>query len=108
MPPPIDVLTSSSAPACPTELMALKSPLPSPNVMVPKQSFENQETCIAERCVFHDALPIVAYLRGRVSMKYRNFVKGPLMDVVDRPDRLEHRRMLEIAWNEISLIHHVR
>src|ERR1700687_2731157 len=40
MPPSIDVLTSSSAPAWPTELMPLKRTLPSPNVMVPKQSFE--------------------------------------------------------------------
>src|SRR6476646_10460189 len=40
MPPSIDVLTSLSAPAWPTALMALKSPLPSPNVMVPKQRRE--------------------------------------------------------------------
>src|SRR5882757_1881202 len=42
MPPSIDVLTSSSAPAWPTVLIALKSPLPSPNVIVPKQSFETR------------------------------------------------------------------
>src|ERR1700732_3102388 len=40
MPPAIDVLTSSSAPAWPTAPMALKNPLPSPHVMVPKQSFK--------------------------------------------------------------------
>src|ERR1700682_1851058 len=51
MPPSIDVLTSSSAPAWPTALMALKSPLPSPNVMVPKQSFETKRP----------VLPSVAY-----------------------------------------------
>src|SRR3979490_3410980 len=51
MPPSIDVLTSSSAPAWPTVLMALKSPLPSPNVMVPKQSFETSRP----------VLPSVAY-----------------------------------------------
>src|SRR3984885_16058570 len=42
MPPSIDVLTSSSASSWPTELMPLKRPLPSPNVMVPKQSFETK------------------------------------------------------------------
>src|ERR1700674_3719428 len=51
MPPSIDVLTSSSAPAWSTALMALKSPLPSPNVMVPKQSFETRRP----------VLPSVAY-----------------------------------------------
>src|SRR5258708_15484106 len=51
MPLSSDVLTSSSAPAWPTELMALKSPLPSPNVMVPKQSFETRRP----------VLPSVAY-----------------------------------------------
>src|SRR5580692_6679083 len=51
MPPSIDVLTSSSAPAWPTMLMALKSPFPSPNVMVPKQSFETRRP----------VLPRVAY-----------------------------------------------
>src|ERR1700692_2193050 len=51
MPPSIEVLTSSSAPACPTLLIALKSPLPSPNVMVPKQSFETRRP----------VLPSVAY-----------------------------------------------
>src|SRR5258707_10680038 len=51
MPPSIDVLTSSSAPAWPTALMALKIPLPSPNVMVPKQSFETRRP----------VLPSVAY-----------------------------------------------
>src|SRR6266566_4259942 len=51
MPPSIDVLTSSSAPACPTALRALKSPLPSPNVMVPKQSFDTRRP----------VLPSVAY-----------------------------------------------
>ena len=40
MPPSIDVLTSVSASACPWAPMALKSPRPSPKVMVPKQSFE--------------------------------------------------------------------
>src|ERR1700722_3252310 len=42
MPPSIDVLTSSSASAWPTELIPLKRPLPSPNVMVPRQSFETR------------------------------------------------------------------
>src|SRR6202041_3642412 len=42
MPRSIDILTSSSASAWPTELRALKSPLPSPNVMVPKQSLETR------------------------------------------------------------------
>src|ERR1700722_5155459 len=51
MPPSIDVLTSSSAAAWPTALMALKSPLPSPNVMVPKQSLETKRP----------VLPSVAY-----------------------------------------------
>src|ERR1700730_5093516 len=51
MPPSIDVLTSSSAPAWPTLLMALKIPLPSPNVMVPKQSLETRRP----------VLPSVAY-----------------------------------------------
>src|ERR1700682_1479582 len=51
MPPSIDVLTSSSAPAWPTALMALKSPLPSPNVMVPKQNLETRRP----------VLPSVAY-----------------------------------------------
>src|ERR1700732_4244810 len=51
IPPSIDVLTSSSAPAWPTALMALKIPLPSPNVMVPKQSFETRRP----------VLPSVAY-----------------------------------------------
>src|SRR5712664_2239011 len=51
MPPSIDVLTSSSAPAWPTAPMALKYPLPSPNVMVPKQSFETRRP----------VLPSVAY-----------------------------------------------
>src|SRR6267142_4609419 len=51
MPPSIDVFTSSSAPAWPTALMPLKRPLPSPNVMVPKQSFETRRP----------VLPSVAY-----------------------------------------------
>src|SRR5258707_11596676 len=51
MPRSIEVLTSSSAPAWPTVLMALKRPLPSPNVMVPKQSFETRRP----------VLPSVAY-----------------------------------------------
>src|SRR5260370_10195132 len=51
MPPSIDVLTSSSAAAWPTALMALKSPLPSPNVMVPKQNLETTRP----------VLPSVAY-----------------------------------------------
>src|SRR5580704_7088357 len=51
MPPSIDVLTSLSAAAWPTELMPLKRPLPSPNVMVPKQSFETRRP----------VLPSVAY-----------------------------------------------
>src|SRR6202040_1790289 len=38
----IALLTNSSAPAWSTPLSALKSPLPSPNVMVPKQSFETR------------------------------------------------------------------
>src|SRR4029077_11394997 len=33
--------------------------------------FRNQDTRIAERCVFHDALQIVEYLRGRV-IKFRS------------------------------------
>src|SRR5712675_1255266 len=60
MPRSIDVLTSSSAPAWPTALMPLKSPLPSPNVMVPKQSFETRRP----------VLPSVAY-----SMAYSFLVK---------------------------------
>lgn len=28
----------------------------------------------------------------------------PSKDVVDRPDDLEHRRTLEIAWSEVSLV----
>jgi len=52
MPPSIDVLTSSSAPAWPTALMALKSP-PVPECHGSEAEFRNQETCIAERCVFH-------------------------------------------------------
>src|ERR1700687_258244 len=51
MPPSIDVLTSSSAPAWPRLLMALNIPLPSPNVMVPKQSLETRRP----------VLPSVAY-----------------------------------------------
>src|SRR5437667_12228006 len=51
MPPSIDVLTISSAPAWPTAPMALKYPLPSPNVMVPKQSFETRRP----------VLPSIAY-----------------------------------------------
>src|SRR5260370_8371206 len=51
MPRSIDVLTSPSAPAWPTLLIALKSPLPSPKVMVPKQSFETSRP----------VLPSVAY-----------------------------------------------
>src|SRR6266851_6792600 len=51
MPRSIEVLTGSSAPAWPTVLMALKRPLPSPNVMVPKQSFETRRP----------VLPSVAY-----------------------------------------------
>src|ERR1700676_4490768 len=51
MPPSINVLTSASRPAWPTSLMALKIPLPSPNVMVPKQSFETRRP----------VLPSVAY-----------------------------------------------
>src|SRR5882757_6778276 len=51
MPPSIDVLTRSSAAAWPTLLIALKSPLPSPNVMVPKQSFDTRRP----------VLPSVAY-----------------------------------------------
>src|SRR6202790_2017043 len=51
MPPSIDVLTSSSAADWPTVLMALKRPLPSPKVMVPKQSFETRRP----------VLPSVAY-----------------------------------------------
>src|ERR1700722_12196306 len=51
MPPSIDVFTSSSASVWPTELMPLKRPLPSPNVMVPKQSFETRRP----------VLPSVAY-----------------------------------------------
>src|SRR5260221_2787320 len=61
MPPSIDVLTSSSAPAWPTALMPLKIPLPSPNVMVPKQSFEPRRS----------VLPSVAY-----SMAY-SFLVSP-------------------------------
>ena len=60
MPPSIEVLTSSSGPAWSMVLMALKSALPSPNVIVPKQSFETQETRIAERCVFRDVLQMAA------------------------------------------------
>src|ERR1700682_869620 len=51
MPPSIDLLTSSSAPGWPTAILALKIPLPSPNVMVPKQSFETRRP----------VLPSVAY-----------------------------------------------
>src|ERR1700736_217913 len=51
MPPSIDVLISSSASDWPTVLMALKRPLPAPNVMVPKQSFETRRP----------VLPSVAY-----------------------------------------------
>src|SRR5260370_16172912 len=51
MPRSIEVLTSSSAPAWPTVLMALKRPLPSPNVMDPKQSCETRRP----------VLPSVAY-----------------------------------------------
>src|SRR6202171_5267882 len=51
MPLSIEVLTSSSAPAWSTALMPLKSPLPSPNVMVPKQNFETRSP----------VLPSVAY-----------------------------------------------
>src|ERR1700716_3871078 len=60
MPRSIDVLTSSSAPAWPTALMPLTSPLPSPNVMVPKQSFDTRRP----------VLPSVAY-----SMAYSFLVK---------------------------------
>jgi hypothetical protein len=60
MPPSVEVLTSSSAPAWSTVLMASKSPLPSPNVMVSETEFRNQETRIAERCVFHDVLQLAA------------------------------------------------
>src|ERR1700683_4410583 len=42
MPPSRAILTNSSAPVWSTPLRALKSPLPSPNVMVPKQSFETR------------------------------------------------------------------
>src|ERR1700722_3210263 len=51
MPPSIDVLTSSSAADWPTVLMPWKRPLPSPNVMVPKQRFETRRP----------VLPSVAY-----------------------------------------------
>src|ERR1700722_13441634 len=58
MPASIDVLTRSSAPVWPTVLMALKSPLPSPNVMVPKQSLETNRPvlprvvyCISFSCL---------------------------------------------------------
>src|ERR1700686_3106582 len=76
MPPPIDVLTSSSAPAWPTPLMSLKSPLPSPNVMVPKQSFETRRP----------VLPSVAY-----SMIFPSVVspKVPWREGVGR----RHRRL---------------
>src|SRR3984893_2104909 len=42
MPPSRAILTNSSAPVWSTPLRALKSPLPSPNVRVPKQSFETR------------------------------------------------------------------
>src|SRR6476646_2816099 len=42
MPLSIDVLTSSSASAWPTAPRPLTGPLPSPNVMVPKQSLETR------------------------------------------------------------------
>src|ERR1700724_3487794 len=42
MPPSIDALISSSASAWPTAPMALNIPLPSPKVMVPKQSLETR------------------------------------------------------------------
>src|SRR6202035_2536852 len=55
MPPSIDVLTNSWAPAWPTALMALKSPLPSPNVMVPNQSLETK------RAVFPSVMYFIAF-----------------------------------------------
>src|SRR6202035_3875004 len=51
MPPSIEALTSSSAPGWSTVLIALKRPLPSPNVIVPKQSLETRRP----------VLPSVAY-----------------------------------------------
>jgi len=74
MPPSIEVLTSSSAPAWSVVLMALKSALPSLNVIVPKQ-FRNQQTRIAERCVFRDLLQLAA-LRFQ-SETYRDAKPAP-------------------------------
>src|ERR1700738_1902577 len=73
MPPSIDVLTSSSAPAWPTAPMALKSPRPSPNVMVPKQSFETR------RPVF----PSVAYCMGRLSSEPAFGSRPDLSSLID-------------------------
>ena len=54
--------------------MALKSALPNPNVIVPKQSFETR-SCIAERCVFRDVLQMAA-LRFQ-SETYRDAKPAP-------------------------------
>jgi len=37
-----------------------------------------------------------------------NSIKESSTDGVDRPDRLEPRRMLEIAWSEVSVIRRAR
>src|SRR5882757_8321936 len=81
MPLSIDVSTSSSAPAWPTALMPLKSPLPSPNVMVPKQSFETRRP----------VLPSVAY-----SMAYSFLVK-PKSHWREGVERLYGRLPFELA-----------
>src|ERR1700726_5165789 len=71
MPRSIDVLTSPSAPAWPTLLIALKSPLPSPNVMVPKQSFETRRPVlpsVAYSMSFFHSNESAVFLAGRQGM----------------------------------------
>src|ERR1700731_4502297 len=63
MPPSIEALTSSSAPAWSTVLIALKRPLPSPNVIVPKQSLETRRPVLPS--VVYSMMPSNCwYIRG--------------------------------------------
>src|ERR1700692_3924742 len=63
MPPSIEALTISSAPSWSTALIALKRPLPSPNVIVPKQSLETRRPVLPS--VAYSMMPSNCwYLRG--------------------------------------------
>src|ERR1700722_16265430 len=87
MAPSIHVFTSSSAAAWPTALMALKSPLPSPNVIVPKQNLETTRPVlpsVAYSMVFSFCeLPLGSFMHEQV-LTHESGKKSPGDSVPER------------------------